>query len=120
MRHKKKGRKLSRNSSHRKLMLQNMVNSLVHHEVIKTTIFKAKELRCVIEPLITISKKDSVSNRRLIFARTQNIATVEKLFKELGVRFKLRAGGYTRILKCGYRSVYSDNAQMAYIQLIKT
>lgn len=104
MRHRKSGRQLNRNSSHRKAMFSNMASSLVTHEVIKTTLPKAKELRRVIEPLITLAKNDSVANRRLAFARTRNDEVVAKLFNELGPRFASRAGGYTRILKCGVRS----------------
>ncbi|AMG30331.1 50S ribosomal protein L17 [Grimontia hollisae] len=116
MRHRKSGRQLNRNSSHRKAMFSNMASSLVTHEVIKTTLPKAKELRRVIEPLITLAKNDSVANRRLAFARTRNDAVVAKLFNELGPRFASRAGGYTRILKCGVRA--GDKAPMAYIELV--
>ncbi|ODP96822.1 MULTISPECIES: 50S ribosomal protein L17 [Salinivibrio] len=116
MRHRKSGRQLNRNSSHRKAMFSNMASSLVTHEVIKTTLPKAKELRRVIEPLITLAKNDSVANRRLAFARTRNDEVVAKLFNELGPRFASRAGGYTRILKCGVRS--GDKAPMAYIELV--
>ncbi|MGL4734719.1 MAG: 50S ribosomal protein L17 [Enterovibrio sp.] len=116
MRHRKSGRQLNRNSSHRKAMFSNMAGSLVTHEVIKTTLPKAKELRRVIEPLITLAKNDSVANRRLAFARTRNDAVVAKLFNELGPRFAARAGGYTRILKCGVRT--GDKAPMAYIELV--
>ena len=113
MRHRKSGRQLNRNSSHRQAMFRNLASALVSHEIIKTTLPKAKELRRVVEPLITLAKEDSVANRRLAFARTRNIA---KLFNELGPRFAQRAGGYTRILKCGFRA--GDNAPMAYIELV--
>lgn len=116
MRHRKSGRQLNRNSSHRKAMFSNMASSLVTHEVIKTTLPKAKELRRVIEPLITLAKIDSVANRRLAFARTRNNEVVAKLFNELGPRFATRAGGYTRIMKCGVRT--GDKAPMAYIELV--
>lgn len=116
MRHRKSGRKLNRNSSHRKAMFRNMTASLVEHEVIKTTLPKAKELRRVAEPLITLSKEDSVANRRLAFDRLRNKATVGKLFSELGPRFKERPGGYIRILKCGFRK--GDNAPMAIVELL--
>ena len=116
MRHRKSGRQLNRNSSHRQAMFRNMVSSLIGHEIIKTTLPKAKELRRVVEPLITLAKVDSVANRRLAFARTRNTETVAKLFNELGPRFAQRAGGYTRILKCGFRA--GDNAPMAYIELV--
>ncbi|MGP1572715.1 50S ribosomal protein L17 [Aggregatibacter sp. oral taxon 513] len=116
MRHRKSGRQLNRNSSHRQAMFRNMASSLIGHEIIKTTLPKAKELRRVVEPLITLAKVDTVANRRLAFARTRNIETVAKLFNELGPRFAQRAGGYTRILKCGFRA--GDNAPMAYIELV--
>ncbi|MBW8191713.1 50S ribosomal protein L17 [Neiella marina] len=116
MRHRKSGRQLNRNSSHRQAMFKNMASSLVRHEVIKTTLPKAKELRRVIEPLITLSKSDSVANRRLAFARTRDQEVVGKLFNELGPRYQERPGGYTRILKCGFRA--GDNAPMAYIELV--
>ncbi|MCW7555816.1 50S ribosomal protein L17 [Endozoicomonas gorgoniicola] len=116
MRHRKSGRKLNRNSSHRKAMFRNMTSSLVEHEVIKTTLPKAKELRRVAEPLITLSKEDSVANRRLAFDRLRNKATVGKLFSDLGPRFKERPGGYIRILKCGFRK--GDNAPMAIVELL--
>ena len=112
MRHRKSGRQLNRNSSHRQAMFRNMAGSLVRHEIIKTTLPKAKELRRVVEPLITLAKTDSVANRRLAFARTRDNEIVAKLFNELGSR----AGGYTRILKCGFRA--GDNAPMAYIELV--
>ncbi len=116
MRHRKSGRQLNRNSSHRKAMFSNMASSLVRHELIKTTLPKAKELRRVIEPLITLAKVDSVANRRLAFARTRDNEVVAKLFNELGPRFAQRAGGYTRIMKCGFRT--GDKAPMAYIELL--
>ncbi|MBN6063216.1 50S ribosomal protein L17 [Aggregatibacter actinomycetemcomitans] len=116
MRHRKSGRQLNRNSSHRQAMFRNMASSLIGHEIIKTTLPKAKELRRVVEPLITLAKVDSVANRRLAFARIRNTETVAKLFNELGPRFAQRAGGYTRILKCGFRA--GDNAPMAYIELV--
>ena len=116
MRNRKSGRQLNRNSSHRQAMFRNMASSLIGHEIIKTTLPKAKELRRVVEPLITLAKVDTVANRRLAFARTRNIETVAKLFNELGPRFAQRAGGYTRILKCGFRA--GDNAPMAYIELV--
>ncbi|KAF7772367.1 50S ribosomal protein L17 [Pseudoalteromonas citrea] len=116
MRHRKSGRQLNRNSSHRKAMFSNMASSLVKHEIIKTTVPKAKELRRVIEPLITLAKTDSVANRRLAFARTRDNEVVGKLFSELGPRFEGRPGGYTRILKCGFRA--GDNAPMAYVELL--
>ncbi|PVY70301.1 LSU ribosomal protein L17P [Tamilnaduibacter salinus] len=116
MRHRKSGRSLSRTSSHRKAMFRNMTASLVEHELIKTTLPKAKELRRVAEPLITLSKKDSVANRRLAFSRLRNDAAVGKLFDELGPRYAERPGGYLRILKCGFRA--GDNAPMAYVELV--
>ncbi|WP_346993086.1 50S ribosomal protein L17 [Alteromonas gracilis] len=116
MRHRKSGRQLNRNSSHRQAMFKNMASSLVKHEVIKTTLPKAKELRRVIEPLITMAKEDSVANRRLAFARTGDKEVVGKLFNELGPRYEARPGGYTRILKCGFRA--GDNAPMAYVELV--
>jgi len=116
MRHRKSGRQLNRNSSHRKAMFKNMACSLVEHEVIKTTVPKAKELRRVAEPLITLAKNDSVANRRLAFARTGSKAVVGKLFAELGPRYQERPGGYTRILKAGFRP--GDAAPMAYVELV--
>jgi large subunit ribosomal protein L17 len=116
MRHRKSGRKLNRNSSHRKAMFKNMSASLIEHEVIKTTVAKAKELRSVAEPLITLAKEDSVHNRRLAFARLGSKAAVGKLFSDLGVRYQGRPGGYIRILKCGYRA--GDNAPMAIVELV--
>jgi large subunit ribosomal protein L17 len=116
MRHRKSGRQLNRNSSHRKAMFRNMANSLFKSELIKTTVPKAKELRRVVEPLITISKVDDVAKRRLAFDRLRDKEVVGKLFDQLGPRYKERSGGYIRILKCGYRS--GDNAPMAYVELI--
>jgi large subunit ribosomal protein L17 len=116
MRHLKSGRKLNRNSSHRKAMFRNMANSLFEHEIIKTTVPKAKELRRVAEPLLTLAKSDSVAHRRLAFDRLRSKATVGKLFDELGPRYVERPGGYLRILKCGYRS--GDKAPMAYVELV--
>ena len=116
MRHRKSGRQLNRNSSHRKAMFRNMASSLVKHGVIKTTVAKAKELRMVVEPLITLAKTDSVANRRMAFARTQDKEVVGILFNELGARYQERPGGYTRILKCGFRT--GDKAPMAYIELV--
>lgn len=116
MRHRKSGRKFNRNSSHRKAMFKNMAASLVEHELIKTTLPKAKELRRVAEPLITLAKNDSVANRRLAFARVRNDEVVAKLFDEIGPRYKERPGGYIRILKCGFRT--GDAAPMAYVELV--
>lgn len=116
MRHRKSGRKFNRNSSHRKAMYRNMTASLVEHELIKTTLPKAKELRRVAEPLITLAKQDSVANRRQAFARLRNDEAVTKLFEELGPRFEERPGGYLRVLKCGLRA--GDNAPMAYVEVI--
>ena len=116
MRHRQSGRQLNRNSSHRKAMFRNMASSLVKHGVIKTTVAKAKELRMVIEPMITLAKTDSVANRRLAFARTQDKEVVGILFNDLGPRYQERPGGYTRILKCGFRT--GDKAPMAYIELV--
>lgn len=116
MRHRKTGRKLGRNSSHRSSMFKNMAVSLIESEIIKTTLPKAKELRSYAEPLITLAKNDSVHNRRLAFARLGDKAAVGKLFSDLGVRFKERPGGYVRIMKCGFRA--GDNAPMAYVELV--
>ena len=116
MRHRKVGRQLGRNSSHRKAMFRNMACSLFEHEVIKTTLPKAKELKRVAEPLITLAKNDSVANRRLVYSRTGSKQTVGKLFAELGPRYIERPGGYTRILKCGFRS--GDTAPMAWVELV--
>ena len=116
MRHGHGLRKLNRTSSHRLAMLRNMMNSLIEHETIKTTVPKAKELRRVVEPMITLAKEASVANRRLAFDRLRNRDSVSKLFDDLGPRFKTRPGGYTRILKMGYR--VGDNAPMALVQLV--
>lgn len=116
MRHRKSGRQLNRNSSHRTAMFRNMAVSLIKHELIKTTVPKAKELRRVAEPLITMSKSDSVAKRRLAFARLRDKTAVGKLFSELGPRYQARPGGYLRILKCGYRP--GDQAPMAYVELV--
>ena len=116
MRHGHGLRKLNRTSAHRLAMLQNMMNSLIEHEAIKTTLPKAKELRRVVERMITLSKVDSVANRRLAFARLRDHASVAKLFNDLGPHFKARPGGYTRILKMGFR--VGDNAPMAYVELV--
>ena len=116
MRHRKSGRKLNRNSSHRKAMFKNMAASLFEHELIKTTVPKAKELRKVAEKLITLSKVDSVANRRLAFSRLRNKEIVNKLFTELGPRYQERPGGYLRILKCGFRA--GDNAPMCFVELV--
>jgi large subunit ribosomal protein L17 len=116
MRHRKSGRQLGRNSSHRKAMYRNMATSLLMHETIKTTLPKAKELRRVVEPLITVAKEDSVAHRRLAFDRLRDKAVVGKLFTDLGPRFKARPGGYLRILKMGLRA--GDSAPMAIVQLV--
>jgi len=116
MRHRKSGRHLNRTSSHRQAMFRNMTVSLFEHEVIKTTLPKAKELRRVAEPLITLAKEDSVAHRRLAFSRMRDKAAVGKLFTEIGPRYQTRPGGYTRILKCGYRA--GDAAPMAFIELV--
>jgi large subunit ribosomal protein L17 len=116
MRHRVSNRKLNRTSSHRKAMLQNMTNSLLKHEVIKTTLPKAKELRKIAEPLITLGKKATVANRRLAFDRLRDRDIVVKLFDELGPRYQARNGGYLRILKCGFRA--GDNAPMALVELV--
>jgi large subunit ribosomal protein L17 len=116
MRHRKSGRQLNRNSSHRKAMFQNMTVSLLNHEIIKTTLPRAKELRRFAEPLITMARNDSVHKRRVAFSRLRDRDTVTKLFNELGPRYKDRPGGYTRILKTGFRA--GDNAPMAYIELV--
>jgi large subunit ribosomal protein L17 len=116
MRHRKSGRHLNRTSSHRKAMFKSMANSLFEHELIRTTLPKAKELRRVAEPLITLAKEDSVANRRLAFDRTRNKEIVGKLFNELGPRYANRPGGYIRIMKCGNRP--GDNAPMAYVELV--
>ncbi len=116
MRHRKSGRHLNRTSSHRQAMFKNMTLSLVEHEIIKTTLPKAKELRRVAEPMITLAKTDTGANRRLAFDRLRSKEAVGKLFNELGPRYVERPGGYTRILKCGNRP--GDNAPMAYIELV--
>jgi large subunit ribosomal protein L17 len=116
MRHRKTGRKLNRNSSHRKAMFKNMANSFFKYELIKTTLPKAKELRMVVEPLITKAKTDSMANRRLIFAYLRDKDSVAKLFDVFSVRYKNRPGGYLRILKCGFR--LGDKAPMAYVELL--
>ena len=116
MRHRKAGRKLNRTSPHRKAMFRNMTASLIEHELIKTTLPKAKELRRVAEPLITLAKEDNVSSRRLAFNRLRDREAVGKLFSELGPRYQEHPGGYLRILKCGFRA--GDNAPMAYVELV--
>ncbi len=116
MRHLKTGRKLNRNSSHRQAMFRNMAASLLSHEAIRTTVPKAKELRRVVEPLITLAKSDSVANRRLAFSRLRQRGVVTKLFTEIGPRYRDRPGGYTRILKCGFRQ--GDAAPMALMELV--
>ena len=116
MRHGHGLRKLNRTSAHRQAMLRNMANSLLKHEAIKTTLPKAKELRRVVEPLITLAKKPTLANRRLAFDRLRDRETVVKLFNELGPRYQNRPGGYTRILKMGFR--VGDNAPMAYMELV--
>ncbi len=116
MRHLKSGRKLNRTSSHRKAMFKNMSNSLFRHELIKTTLPKAKELRRTAEPLITLAKNDTVANRRLAFARLRDKEMVNKLFTELGPRYASRPGGYLRVLKCGFRP--GDSAPMAIVELV--
>ena len=116
MRHRESGRKLNRNSSHRKAMFRNMAVSLIEHEMIKTTLPKAKELRRIAEPLITMAKIDNVAKRRLAFSRLRDRNIVTKLFNELGPRYKERPGGYLRILKCGFR--VGDKAAMAIVELV--
>ena len=116
MRHQKAGRKLNRTSAHRQAMFKNMAASLFKHELIKTTLPKAKELRRVAEPLITLAKVDSVANRRLAFSRLRDKEAVGNLFTTLGPRYQSRPGGYLRILKCGFRA--GDNAPMAYVELV--
>jgi len=116
MRHRKSGKQLNRNSSHRKAMFKNMANSLIDHEVIRTTLPKAKELRRFIEPIITTSKTDSVAKRRLVFSRLRDRDSVTKLFNDLAPRYKDRPGGYLRILKCGFRT--GDSAPMAFVELV--
>jgi large subunit ribosomal protein L17 len=116
MRHRKAGRKLNRTSSHRTAMFRNMAASLIEHELIRTTLPKAKELRRVIEPLITLAKNDSVANRRLAFSRLRSIDAVKKLFDTVAPNHSTRPGGYTRVLKCGFRA--GDSAPMAYVELV--
>ncbi len=116
MRHMKSGRKFNRTSSHRQAMFRNMSASLIKHELIRTTLPKAKELRRVAEPLITLGKTDGVANRRLAFARLRDKEAVGKLFSEIGPRYSERPGGYLRIIKCGFRD--GDNAPMAYVELV--
>jgi len=116
MRHRQSGRQLGRNSSHRQAMFKNMAVSLLRHEIIKTTLPKAKELRRVVEPMITRAKQDSVANRRIIFARTRDSEVTAKLFTEIGPRYQDRPGGYIRIIKCGFRT--GDKAPMAYVELV--
>jgi large subunit ribosomal protein L17 len=116
MRHRKAGRKLNRTSSHRQAMFKNMASSLFKHELIRTTLPKAKELRRVAEPLITMAGEDTVAKRRVAFARLRDREAVGKLFRELGPRYRARPGGYVRILKCGFRP--GDNAPMAYVELV--
>jgi large subunit ribosomal protein L17 len=116
MRHRLSGRQFNRTSAHRQAMFRNMTASLVEHEIIKTTLAKAKELRMFAEPLISLAKSDSVANRRLAFDRTRSKTAVGKLFTDLGPRYAARPGGYTRIIKCGYRA--GDKAPMAYIELV--
>jgi large subunit ribosomal protein L17 len=116
MRHRLSGRKLNRTASHRHAMFRNMTASLVEHEVIKTTLAKAKELRMFAEPMITLAKEDSVANRRLAFDRLRSKEAVGKLFTDLGPRYSARPGGYVRIIKCGYRA--GDKAPMAYVELV--
>ena len=116
MRHQKSGRKFNRNSSHRNAMFRNMASSLIEHEAIRTTLPKAKELRRVVEPLITLSKHDSVANRRLAFSRLRQRGVVTKLFNELGPRYQGRPGGYMRVLKSGFRA--GDAAPMAFVELV--
>jgi large subunit ribosomal protein L17 len=116
MRHRNSGRQLSRNSSHRKAMTSNMASSLFRHEAVVTTVAKAKELRCVAEPLITLAKQDNVARRRRAFARLRDKEVVGKLFSELGPRYQARPGGYLRILKYGFRQ--GDNAPMAFVELV--
>ena len=117
MRHKVSGRRLGRTSSHRKSMMQSMSASLIEHEIIRTTVEKAKELRRELEPLITRAKEDSLHNRRITFDRLRNRDAVQKLFLDLGPRFKQRPGGYLRIMRCGYRA--GDAAAMAYVELVQ-
>jgi large subunit ribosomal protein L17 len=117
MRHHTAGRRLGRLTAHRKAMMQNMAASLIKHEIIRTTLLKAKELRMEVEPLITRAKEDSLANRRLTFDRLRDNDAVQKLYENLGPRFKARAGGYTRVIRCGFRP--GDNAPMAYIEFVE-
>lgn len=116
MHHRKSGRKLNRNASHRKAMFRNMSVSIIKHELIKTTLAKAKEVRRVLEPLITLAKQDSVANRRLAFSRLRDDEAVGKLFSTLAPRYQARPGGYLRVLKCGFRA--GDSAPMAFVELV--
>ena len=116
MRHRKSGRQLNKNSSHRKALFSNRACSLFKHELIRTTLPKAKELRMMAEPLITLSKEDSVAKRRLAFSKLRDRDVVTKLFNELGPRYQARNGGYLRIIKCGFRT--GDDAPMAYVELV--
>lgn len=116
MRHRNTGRKFNRTSSHRKALMMNLCNALIEHEVIKTTLPKAKELRRFVEPMITTAKTDSLAGRRLLFSRLRSRNAVVKLFDDLGPRFQARPGGYVRVLKCGFRE--GDNAPMAIIELV--
>jgi large subunit ribosomal protein L17 len=116
MRHRKSGRQLGRNSTHRKAMFNNMATSLIRHELIKTTVPKAKELRRIVEPMITRSKVDNVANRRIIFSKIRDNEITAKFFTEIGPRYAQRPGGYIRILKCGFRD--GDQAPMAYVELV--
>ncbi|QJC36952.1 50S ribosomal protein L17 [Enterobacteriaceae endosymbiont of Donacia vulgaris] len=116
MRHRKTGRYFNKNSTHRNAMLLNMMNSLINNEIIKTTLMKAKELRKIIEPIITIAKKNTISNKRLIRSKLNNKYNIIKLFNVIAPQFQNRLGGYTRIIKCGFRN--GDKAPMAYIELI--
>lgn len=116
MRHRKIGRQLGRKSSHRTAMYRNLAAALIEHEAIRTTLPKAKEMRRVVEPLITLAKNDTIANRRLAFARTRSKEAVAKLFDEIGPRYKARPGGYMRVLKAGFRA--GDNAPMAYVELV--
>ena len=116
MRHKKVSRRFGRKSSHRQLMFRNMAASLLRHGAIKTTLPKAKDLRRIVEPLITLAKEDSVAHRRLAFSRLRDIEVIKKLFNEIGPRYKQRPGGYLRILKCGFRA--GDRAPVAFIELV--
>ena len=116
MRHRKSGRQLNRKSAHRTALFRNLAVALIEHEAIRTTLPKAKEMRRVVEPLITLSKNDTIANRRVAFARTRSKEAVAKLFDEIGPRYKARPGGYMRVLKAGFRA--GDNAPMAYVELV--